>query len=159
MSNVRKPFELQTFKAVDAGFEKRVRESYARQSLMTTIGAELKSVTAGEVVIELPFRDDLTQQHGYLHAAVVTAIVDSACGYAALTLMPAEAAVLSTEFKVNLLAPAAGRKFTAYGRVMKPGRTLTITVGEVIAETDSGSKIIATMLGTMMTLTGRNIAG
>jgi len=143
----------------DPNFESRVRASFGRQRVMTTIGAELVSVAAGEVVIALPFRDDLTQQHGYLHAAIVTAIVDSACGYAASTLMPAEAAVLTVEYKVNFLGPAEGRRFVAHGKVLKPGRTLIVTTGEVVAETDAGTKSIATMLATMMTVTGRGIAG
>src|SRR5262245_36658560 len=121
---------------------------------MATIGAELTSVAPGEVVIELPFRDDLTQQHGYLHAAIVTAIVDSACGYAAYSLMPASAGVLTVEYKVNFLAPAAGRRFVAYGRVTRPGRTLTVATGDVIAETDAGPRTVATLLGTMMAISG-----
>lgn len=126
---------------------------------MTTIGATLVTVAPGEVVIELPFREDLTQQHGFLHASIVTAIVDSACGYAAYTLMPSDGAVLTAEYKVNFLAPAAGRRFLAYGRVMKPGRTLTVTTGDVVAETDAGPKPVATMLATMMTASGRDMSG
>ena len=159
MSAARIPFGPQTFTPADAAFEQRVRASFARQRVMSTIGAELTSVSSGEVVIELPFREDLTQQHGYLHAAMITAIVDSACGYAASTLMPADAAVLTAEYKVNFLAPAAGRRFVAYGRVMKPGRTLTVTVGDVIAETEAGPKQVATMLATIMTVGGREISG
>ena len=143
----------------DAAFEQRVRASFARQRVMSTIGAELMSVAAGEVVIALPFRDDLTQQHGYLHAAIVSAIADSACGYAAYSLMPSTAAVLTAEYKVNFLAPAAGTRFVAYGRVLKAGRTLTVTTGDVIAETDAGPKPIATMMATVMTVTTREISG
>ena len=90
---------------------------------------------------------------------VVTAIVDSACGYAAYSLMPASAAILTVEYKVNLLAPAAGRRFIAYGRVTKPGRTVTVTTGDVVTETDAGTKPVATMLATMMTVSGREISG
>lgn len=140
-----------TFTPADAGFAERVRTSFGLQQVMRTIGADLVAVTPGEVVIELAFRDDLTQQHGYLHAAIVTAIVDSACGFAAYSLMPATAAVLTVEYKVNFLAPAAGIKFVAHGRVVKPGRTVTVTTGDVIAETKAGPKPIATMLATMMT--------
>jgi len=153
------PFAPQIFTPADAAFEQRVRASFASQRVMSTIGAALTSVAPGEVVIELPFRDDLTQQHGYLHAAIITAIVDSACGYAAYTLMPANAAVLTVEYKANFLAPAAGRRFVAYGRVVKPGRTLTVTTGDVLAETDAGPKPIATILATMMTMSGRDISG
>lgn len=142
-------------KPADPAFEARVRESFARQRAMSTIGAVLASVKPGEVIIELPFRDNLTQQHGYLHAAMITAIVDSACGFAALTLMPADAAVLTAEYKVNFLAPAEGARFVATGRVLKAGRTLSVTTGDVVA----GTKPIATMLATMMTVSGRAISG
>ncbi|MCY1043192.1 PaaI family thioesterase [Corallococcus sp. bb12-1] len=159
MSAARPPFGSQVFTPADTAFEQRVRDSFARQRVMNTLGATLTSVSPGEVVIELPFREDLTQQHGYLHAAIVTAIVDSACGYAAYSLMPVDAAVLTVEYKVNFLAPAAGRRFVAYGRVMKPGRTLTVTTGEVVAETVSGLKPVATMLATMMAVSGREVSG
>ncbi|MBN8469923.1 PaaI family thioesterase [Corallococcus exiguus] len=159
MSAARPPFGPQVFTPADAAFEQRVRDSFARQRVMNTIGASLTSVSPGEVVIELPFREDLTQQHGYLHAAIVTAIVDSACGYAAYSLMPVDAAVLTVEYKVNFLAPAAGRKFIAQGRVTKPGRTLTVTTGDVFAETDAGLKPIATMLATMMAVSQRETSG
>lgn len=146
----------QVFTPVDDGWQARVRASFARQRVMTTIGATLGSVTPGEVVVELPFRDDLTQQHGYLHAAIMTAIVDSACGYAALTLMAAGTNVLSVEYKVNFLAPGAGRRFVARGRVLKPGRTLTVTTGDVVAETDAGWTPVVTMLATMMAVPDRD---
>jgi uncharacterized protein (TIGR00369 family) len=136
-----------------------VRDSFGRQRVMATIGARLVTVEPGAVAIELPFRDDLTQQHGYLHAAIVTAIVDSACGYAAYSLMAADADVLTVEYKVNFLAPAAGARFVAYGRVAKPGRTLTVTTGDVVAETVAGAKPVATILATMMTVSGRGAAG
>ena len=155
----RAPFPPPAFTPADPGFEQRVRDSFARQRVMEFLGAELTSVSPGEVVIELPFREDLTQQHGYLHAAIITAIVDSACGYAAYSLMPVDAAVLTAEYKVNFLAPAAGRRFVAYGRVTRPGRTLTVVAGDVVAETDTGPKPVATMLATMMTLSGRDIEG
>ena len=115
----------------DPAFENRVRASFGRQALMRSLGAELGTVAPGSVEIRLPFRVDLTQQHGYLHAAVVTAIADSACGYAALSLMPAGREVLSIEFKVNLLAPAAGDMFLARGVVVRSGRTLTVCTAEV----------------------------
>jgi uncharacterized protein (TIGR00369 family) len=159
MSVARPPVGPQVFTPADAEFEQRVRASFARQRLMRSLGAELTTVSPGEVVIELPFREDLTQQHGYLHAAIVTAIVDSACGFAAYSLMPQGAAVLTAEYKVNFLAPAAGRRFLAYGRVTKPGRTLTVAAGDVVAETDAGPRPIATMLATMMTVSGRDISG
>lgn len=142
----------------DPAFEARVRESFARQTFMATLGATLEAVRPGEVVIALPFRAALTQQHGFLHAGAVSAVVDSACGYAALTLMPAGAAVLSVEFKVNMLAPAAGLRFEAIGRVRKAGRTITVCEGEMRAFSDDGpaeGTLVALMQGTMMTVADR----
>ena len=139
----------------DPDFEARVRASFARQAFMAALGAELMAVSPGEVSIALPFREDLTQQHGFLHAGAVASVVDSACGYAALSLMPPGAGVLSVEFKVNLLAPAAGERFIATGRVVKPGRTLTVCAGEVAAERGGERTVVALMQATMMTLAGR----
>ena len=134
----------------DAAMDARIRTSFARQTLLHTMGAELVAVRAGEVEIALPFRDDLTQQHGFVHAAVITAIVDTACGYAALTLMPPEVEVLSVEFKMNFLAPAAGERFVAVGRVLRPGRTLTVCSGEVYALRGASRKLIGAMQATMI---------
>jgi uncharacterized protein (TIGR00369 family) len=120
---------------------------------MATIGATLAIVQPGGVAIDLQYRGDLTQQHGFLHAGVVTAVVDSACGYAALTLMPPGTAVLTVEFKVNLLAPARGAGFRAHGRVERAGRTLTVCTGELRAA-DSDA-VIALMQATMMAVQGR----
>src|SRR5688500_18222341 len=114
----------------DPDFEQRVRASFHRQATMATLGATLVRVAPGEVVIELPFRPELTQQHGFLHAGILTSLMDTACGYAALTLMERGAAVLSVEFKVNLLAPARGSWFRASGRVVRAGRTVTVVSGE-----------------------------
>jgi uncharacterized protein (TIGR00369 family) len=139
----------------DPAFEARVRASFARQTVMSTIGATLHRVAPGEVEIRLPFGAHITQQHGFLHAGVVTTIVDSACGYAALTLMPPGAAVLSVEFKVNLLAPAEGESFVARGRVLKAGRTITVSAGDVLALRGGEEKLVATMLATMMTVRDR----
>jgi uncharacterized protein (TIGR00369 family) len=141
----------------DPDFEERVRASFARQAVMSALGARLTRIAPGEVDIELPFREDLTQQHGFLHAGIITTIVDSACGYSALTLMPRDAAVLSVEFKVNLIAPAAGRVFRARASVLKAGRTLTIVRGDAFAVDGSDEKLVATMLGTMMTVREREI--
>ena len=138
--------------SVDPNFEARVRASFARQAFMTTLGARLATVDPGHVVIELPFRPDLTQQHGFLHAGVVAAIVDSACGYAALTLMPPGAAVLSVEFKINLMRPAAGSSFRAVGKVIRAGRTLTVCSGEAEAVDGGGASVIAVMQATRMTV-------
>ena len=119
---------------------------------MRTVGARLVSVAPGEVVIEWPFSDELTQQHGFLHAGVVTAVADSACGYAALSLMPVDVGVLSVEFKVNLMKPAAGRNFRAVGKVARAGRTLSVCTAEVWAETDRSAAVIAVMQATMMAI-------
>ena len=142
----------------DPDFETRVRASFARQQFMTLLGARLERVAAGEVCIRLPFQPALTQQHGFLHAGVVTSVVDSACGYAALTLMEPGAAVLSVEFKVNLLAPARGREFVAVGRVVRAGRTLTVCTGEVRAlpEGEGGDEVpVAIMQATIMAVRER----
>ena len=117
----------------DSGYERRVRESFARQRVMETFGARLARVAPGEVEIALGFREELTQQHGYLHAGVVAAVVDSACGYAALTLSNAGAEVLSVEFKLNLLSPAAGEGFVARARVVRAGRSVTVCTRDLFA--------------------------
>lgn len=139
----------------DPRFEARVRASFERQAVMHTIGARLVRVEPGSVEIELPFRADLTQQHGFLHAGIVTTVLDSACGYAALSVMPAGAAVLSVEFKINLLAPAAGERVRAVARVVKPGRTLVVCAGDVYAVADGRETLAATMQGTMMAVYDR----
>jgi uncharacterized protein (TIGR00369 family) len=139
-----------TFAPRFPGFESKVRESFARQQFMKTIGAELVRVAPGEVDIELGADPRLTQQHGFLHAGVVAAAVDSACGYAALTLMEEEADVLTVELKINLLAPATGPLLVARGRVLRPGKTLTVCTGEAVAVADGAETTVATLLTTMM---------
>lgn len=141
---------MTSFQIQDADFERRVRESFARQQVMTLIGASLRRVEPGAVDIVLPYRDDLTQQDGFIHAGILTTVADSACGYAAYTLMPAGSEVLSVEFKVNLLRPAAGEVFVAEARVLKAGKTLTVTRGEVYGQTAGETKLVATMLATMI---------
>lgn len=143
------------FIAQNSDFADSVRSSFARQRVMELIGAEIDDVGPGEVTIRIPFRDDLTQQHGFLHAGIVTTIVDSACGYAAFSLMPAGSSVLSVEFKINLLAPAKGETFLAKGTVVKPGKTITFCSGEVYALNADSQKLIATMTSTMMRLQDR----
>ena len=143
------------FEPKDPDYERRVRESFARQRVMETFGARLVRVAPGEVEIGLPFSGALTQQHGYLHAGVVAAVVDSACGYAALSLAPAGAEVLSVEFKLNLLSPAAGESFAARARVLRAGRSVTVCAGDLFALGAGGAeKLVATMLGTMMNVAG-----
>jgi uncharacterized protein (TIGR00369 family) len=148
---------MPAFQPSDPDFERRVRASFAEQRVMTTLGARLAHVAPGEVDVVLPYRPDLTQQHGFLHAGITTTIVDSACGYAALSLMPADAAVLTVEFKVNLLAPAQGERFLARGRVLKPGRTVTVATGEVLALTGNEERLVATMTATIMCVRGRGL--
>ena len=131
-------------------FDARVRASFSRLTLMTTIGARLLRIDPGEVDIEMPVRTDLTQQHGYVGAGIVTAIVDTACGYAALSLMPADAEVLTVEYKVNFISPARGERLLARARVVKAGRTLTVCAGDVYALGDAAPKAVATMLATMV---------
>lgn len=140
----------------DPGFAERARSSFPRQKLMSTLGARLTHVAPGVCEIELPFREDLTQQHGYLHAGVVTAVVDSACGYAALTLMAPDAGVLSVEFKVNLLAPAAGELLVARARVVRSGRTLTVVSGDAFMKHGSEERHVFTMLATMIAVHDRS---
>lgn len=140
------------FERANPDFEARVRDSFARQKVMATLGARITRVAPGEVELELPFRADLTQQHGYLHAGIVTTLLDSACGYAAFTLMPADATVLSVEFKTNLLAPAEGELLLARGRVLKAGRTLTVCEASGLMRQGGREKTVAHMVGTMMTL-------
>ena len=134
-----------TLVARDPDFEARVRSSFATQRFMATLGATLARVELGLVEIALPFRDDLTQQNGFLHAGVSASIVDSACGYAALTVMEPGRNVLSVEFKVNMLAPAKGTTFMATGRVARSGRTLVVVSGELHAD----GALVMLMQGTM----------
>lgn len=134
-----------------AEFESRVRSSFAKQRLMTLLGASLIRVAPGAVDILLPFRSDLTQQNGYLHAATTTAIADSACGYAALSVTPADSEVLTIEFKMNLLRPAVGTAFVAKGRIVKPGKTIMVAQADVFAQDDAAvENLIAIMTGTIM---------
>ena len=141
----------------DADSDRRVRESFQRQRFMTTIGARLTRVAPGEVDIEVPMRDDLLQQHGFMHAGVMASAADSACGYAALTLMPPGVAVLSIEFKINLLAPAAGDRVLARARVLRAGRTITVCRADVIAFAASDERLVASMVATMMTVRDRGL--
>jgi uncharacterized protein (TIGR00369 family) len=132
--------------------EARVRRSFAHQEYMATLGADLVHVAAGEVDIAVPFSERLTQQDGYLHAGVVAGAIDSACGYAALTTMAAEAEVLTVEFKINLLAPAAGERLVARGRVLRSGRTLTVCRGDAVTISDGREKHVATLTATMIAI-------
>jgi uncharacterized protein (TIGR00369 family) len=136
-------------------FERFVRESFDKQQVMRTLGARLARVELGEVDIELPYSAALTQQHRFLHAGVVTTVLDSTCGYAAFSLMPPGAGVLSIEFKVNLLAPARGELLIARGRVVRAGRTISVCQAEASMRTSGRETSIATMLATIMTVRDR----
>ena len=143
-----------------SSYAERVRDSFSRQGAMQTLGARLCRVQPGAVDIELDWAQGLTQQHGFLHAGMVATALDSACGYAGFTLMGEDAAVLTIEFKINLLAPARGERFRMEGRVIKPGRTITVCEGRAFAIDNGQEKLMATMGCTLMAVTGRdNIQG
>lgn len=137
-------------------YETRVRESFAKQGLMSTLGASLLSVTPGAVEIAIRPAPAISQQHGFIHAGAVSAIADTAAGYAALSLMPRGTGVLTTEFKINLLAPAVGDRVVARGRVVKAGRTLTLAQAEVFAQRGGEEKLVALLTATLMTIAGRD---
>jgi uncharacterized protein (TIGR00369 family) len=133
----------------------RIRSSFSKQGLMTTLGARLEKVEPGFVEIALTPSPAVSQQHGFVHAGAVAAIADSAAGYAALSVMPAGTGVLTAEFKINLLAPAAGKRILARGRVVKAGRTLTLSQADVVAVTGGEEKLIAHLTATLMAIVGR----
>jgi len=139
----------------DPRYAERVAASFAKQALMETIGARLLRVAPGAVDIALEVAPKVSQQHGFVHAGALSTIADSACGYAALSLLPPGVGVLTVEFKVNLLAPAAGDRLVAEGRVVKAGRTLTVAQAEVHAEAAGTRRLGALLTATLMTLEGR----
>jgi uncharacterized protein (TIGR00369 family) len=139
----------------DPDYAARVARSFAAQGLMATIGACLERVAPGEVEIALPVSAAVSQQHGFVHAGAVAAIADSAAGYAALSLMPPSAGVLTAEFKINLLAPA-GDRIVAVGRVVKAGRTLTLAQAEVHAQAGGARRLVALLTATLMAVEGRD---
>lgn len=143
------------FVPLDPNYESRVRASFGRQGAMRLVGAVLDEVAPGYCAISLVPRAEVAQQHGYVHAGIVSAIVDSAGGYAGFTLFPMEASVLTVEFKVNLMAPAAGDRLVAEGFVVKAGRTLCITRGEVHAERNGARTLVALMQQTLMVMHGK----
>src|SRR5215831_6843259 len=144
------------FQPVDADYARRIRESFDRQGLMVHLGARLAEIQPGVAEIRAPFRTELTQQHGYFHAGVSGAIADSACKYAAYTLMPADSSVLTVEYKMNLLAPADGEELIARARVLRSGKTLKICVADVYVRKNGGEVHCATMLATIMCLSGKS---
>jgi uncharacterized protein (TIGR00369 family) len=142
--------------AADESYLERIRSSFAKQGLMATLGATLGDLSPGRVEIAIRPSPAISQQHGFVHAGAISAIADTAAGYAALSLMPAGRGVLTTEFKINLVAPAVGERMIARGRVVKAGRTLTLTQAEVFAERGGQEKLIALLTATMMTIEGRD---
>jgi uncharacterized protein (TIGR00369 family) len=139
----------------DASADRRIRTSFAKQGLMRTLGATLGKVTSGQVEIVLEPKPEVSQQHGFVHAGAISAIADSAAGYAALSVMPRNRGVLTTEFKINLLAPARGDRLVARGKVLKAGRTLTLAQTEVFAENQGKEQLIAFLTATLMAIEGR----
>ena len=150
---------MTAFTPGDPDFESRVRESFTRQKVMALIGAELGVVEPGRVTIELPYRDDLVQQHGYVHAGIVGTIADSAGGYAGYTLMPAGSSVMSVEYKINMLNPADGERLLAGGQVVKAGRTLTVCDLEVTVFKGGSATLCARGVQTLICLEGRGPRG
>ena len=141
-------------------FRERIRQNFARQAAMHTIGAELTRVEHGMVEIELPFDEKLTQQHGFLHAGIISAALDAACGYAAYSVIDPDASILTIEFKVNLMSPGRGERFLFRGEVTKPGSNIIVADGRGYAVSDGPAKLIASMTGTMMVVRGReDVAG
>ncbi len=150
----------QSPRALDPGTEHRIREGIGRQTLLTTLGISIAELAVGRVTLDLPYRADLCQQNGFMHAGAITTLADSACGYAAASLMPEDRDVLTVEFKVNLLSPARGDRFRATGEVVRAGRTLTVCSAEVVAWADDGDGspeaslvLVALMQATMMAVT------
>jgi len=148
------------FEPRDPDFEAKVRESFGKQTAMQTLGAAIGRVEPGEVEIEMPYRADLAQQHGFIHGGIISAIADSACGYAAFSLSAPDSAVLTVEYKVNFVAPAKGERLLARGEVVRPGATVTVCKGDVLSYDGGEEKLVASMLMTMMLMPNRpDLAG
>lgn len=143
------------FQVADPDFAERVRHSFGRQGLMAHLGAAMTKVEPGIVEIEMAFTDDLSQQHGFYHAGGIASVIDTAGGYAAATLFAPDDGVLTVEFKLNLMSPADGDLLIARGEVIKPGRTLTVTKGEVFVRKDGQTKLCALMQQTLMRIVGQ----
>ncbi len=141
--------------AIDPDYAARVRDSFARQAYMGHLGARVVHLAPGECDIQVERRRELTQQHGFFHGGVLASIADSAAGYAAFTLMPANASILTVEYKLNILRPARGKSMVARGRVIKPGRTLHVVQADVFARTENGEEMVVTSLHTLMRLDGK----
>ena len=139
----------------DSGYKERVIESFSRQEMMKTINTSIIAIRPGEIELEFPYQSNLTQQHGFIHAGIVSTVLDTACGYAAFSLMPENSAVLTIEFKINFLSPAKGERFQAVAKVVKPGKNITVTNGELFSYSEGNRKLVATMAGTIMSVYDR----
>jgi uncharacterized protein (TIGR00369 family) len=147
---------MTTYEARDPNYETRVRDSFDRQGFMTYIGATLDSVTPGQCEIRVPYKPELAQQHGFFHGGITGAIADTAAGYASFSLMPADSTILTTEYKINLVAPAQGEALIARARVKKSGRTLTVVECDVFGQQNGKETAVAHLLATMLCLHGKN---
>jgi len=147
------------FEPQDEAYAQRVEDSFERQRIMKTLNATLVEVAPGTTVIQMPYRVEITQQHGFVHAGAMATILDSACGYAAYTLMPKDAAVLSIEYKINMLAPAKGELVIARARVVRAGRTISVVQGSAYSVDSGNEKHVAEMVATMMTIRDRDGLG
>ena len=149
---------MQRFEPRNPDYREIATDTFERQHAMRTLGISIARLEPGDVELAMAYSPDLTQQNGFVHAGIITAGLDSACGIAAFTLMPAGSDILTVEFKTNLLAPARGQRFAFRGTVVKPGRTLTVCEGRAYAEQDGVETLIATMTGTLMALPRRDAA-
>tara|TARA_B110000444_G_scaffold181686_2_gene170516 strand:+ start:1438 stop:1878 length:441 start_codon:yes stop_codon:yes gene_type:complete len=140
------------FQVRDVAYKQKIIDSFEEQQVMQTLNASILAIQPGEVILKLPYNHKFTQQHGFIHAGIISAILDNACGYAAFTLMPENTGVLSIEFKINFLSPAIGNWFCAIAKVKKAGKNITVAEGELFSNTDGKEKLVATMLGTIMTV-------
>ncbi|MBB5051236.1 uncharacterized protein (TIGR00369 family) [Afipia massiliensis] len=143
---------MSAFQIQDPDYEARVRRTFAGQMALATLGVTLTRIEPGTLELKMPYDVKFSQQNGFLHGGIVSAGLDTACGLASYTLMPAQADILTVEFKINLLAPAKGQTFRFVGSVVKPGRTLVIAEGRAFASDDGREKLVATMSATMMTM-------
>lgn len=143
------------FEPKEPDYAEKVIESFNRQNVMKLMNASIISIRPGEVELAFPYQSELTQQHGFIHAGIVSTVLDSACGYAAFSLMPRNAAVLTIEFKLNLLSPSKGEHFRAVGSVRKPGKNITVAEGELFSYADGEQKLTAIMVGTIMSVYNR----
>jgi uncharacterized protein (TIGR00369 family) len=147
---------MDSFKPKDPQFRSRVEASFNQQQVMKTLGVKIVSLQPGEIELMMPYAEAYTQQHGFVHGGIIATALDNACGYAAFSLMPDDATVLTVEFKTNFLAPARGERFIFRAKVVKPGRTITVCEAQAFALVGGEEKLVATMTGTLMALFERD---